>query len=96
MKNIIIGLVLVLCVVGVSFATESTSCYRPPTPDCICNCSDAVQLPGLWKVVIASRRTCGEITVIGGSSAIIEDQKRDKTFFLLNKVKFMEQVESCE
>lgn len=89
---LVVGIILLFSSISIACAT-TTKC-----PDCVCNvtCSaDAVTLPGVWELVLYGRKTCGEITIIGGSSAMIEDQQREKTFFLLNKVKVMKQVESC-
>jgi hypothetical protein len=110
MKNIIFAVILIFCFLGVANAElVSTSCYQPKCPDCIVtcqkcpdiadvsvNCGNTTLLPGLWKVALAGGMKCGEVTVVGGSSAYIEDQYKQKTFFLLNKVKIFTQVETCE
>jgi len=96
LKLVLLMLVLGVFIVGSQVLADNASCYKPPTPDCICNCGDTVVLPGLWEVNVTGLKRCGEITIIGGASAILEDQRKDKVFFLLNKVKLMKQVEICE
>lgn len=59
-----------------------------PVPVIKCGAYD---LPGLWQVQIGNRTVCGEVTIIGGSTALINDE-----ILLLNKAKKMKRVEVCE
>ena len=94
MKNIIIGLVMVLFMLaGTSAFACAISC---PIPKVVCECNATVQLPGLWEVNIQNVKRCGKVTVISGASAIVENERDGKVFFLLNKVRRMNQVESCD
>ncbi len=97
MKSLLIGLVMVLVVVGLAMAQESTSCYHPQCPQveitCQCNCVE-FKLPGLYQVVIDGIKRCGEVTVISTGLLLYEGGVRVP--FPFNKPKRLDPVESCD
>lgn len=98
MKAILFAsLVAIGLLAGMASAQETKiNCVTPlPSPCTQIVCSNETHLPGLWEVSLYSGKKCGPVTLVGGTSAIIDIPSEGKVFLLLNKVKRMLQVESC-
>ena len=70
-----------------------------PTLEAVCQCScevGMIELPGLWRLGINGRTSCGVIEVMGSGFILTDARDGKGTFFLINYLKKAKQVESCE
>ena len=78
----------------------NVKCECPITTECpainaICEVG-AIGLPGLWRLSIGGRTSCGTIEVVGSGFLLTDAREGKADYFLINVLKKARQVESCE